>query len=110
MTHSVNADDGRQAKGCAVRQPSPKKSPFPMQGDDRFLPLLGYDNDLDLALLDVENGVGGVALREDILIFSIGRYRPSAIHGAQEGFHVESLFFLRLSHAALIFLFGWAIF
>jgi hypothetical protein len=37
------------------------------------------------------------------LIFSIARYRPSAIYGAQEGFHIESLFFLGLSHADLIF-------
>jgi hypothetical protein len=38
------------------------------------LPLLGNDGKFDLTLLDVENGVAGVSLREDDLILPIFCY------------------------------------
>ena len=36
-----------------------------------FLPLFGYDSDLDLAFLDVEHRIRRFALREDHFIFTI---------------------------------------
>ena len=39
-------------------------------GDDRFLALLGNDGDLRLAFLDVEDRVGGIALRENDLVLA----------------------------------------
>ena len=98
MTQSVIAATVAKRSGWPVRQPSPKKSPVPVEGDDRLLPQLGYDADLDLALLDVEDGIRRVPLREDLLILPIVRYCPSPVHGAEEGFHVERMrFLLRLS-------------
>ena len=54
-------------RACPARQPSPKNSSGSQDRDDRFLALLGDDGDLDLALLDVEDRIGGIALREDDL-------------------------------------------
>ena len=54
---------------------------------------------LDLALLDVEDGIRLVPLGEDFLIPAITRYRPCPIHGAEEGLHVERTCLLRLGHA-----------
>ena len=39
--------------------------------DDGFLAVFGQDRDLDLALLDEEHRVGGVALAEYLLVFGI---------------------------------------
>jgi hypothetical protein len=43
--------------------------------DDRFLALIGYDDDLDPAFLDVKNRIRDVALGENDLILSVFRYR-----------------------------------
>ena len=50
-------------------------------GDDPLLALLGDDRQLDLALLDVEDAVGGISLPEDALVrldisWWIGRRQP----------------------------------
>ena len=42
--------------------------------DDRLFPLPGNDSDFELALLDVEHGVRGIALLEDSLILAILGY------------------------------------
>jgi hypothetical protein len=42
-----------------------------VEGDDCFLARLGDDADLDLALLNVKDGIRWVALREDFLILAI---------------------------------------
>ena len=43
----------------------------PHDCDDGFLPLLGKDNNFDLAVADVKDGIRGISLREDDLIPSI---------------------------------------
>jgi hypothetical protein len=47
----------------SVRQPSPKKSPLVMERDNRLLAPLGDDTDLDLAFLDVKDGIRWVPYR-----------------------------------------------
>jgi hypothetical protein len=46
--------------------------------------VLGYNLNLDLTLLDIEDGIRRVALRKDHLILAIRRYGPAAVHGVQE--------------------------
>ena len=43
--------------------------------DDRFLALLGYDDNLDPAFLNIENRVRDVSLGEDDLVLAIFQYR-----------------------------------
>jgi hypothetical protein len=50
-----------------------------VQGNDRFLPQLVYDGDLDLALLNVKDRIRRVALRVDFLLRLIRRYGPSPV-------------------------------
>jgi hypothetical protein len=40
-----------------------------VERDDRFFPLLGYDVNLDLALLNVEDGIRWLSLSKDIFGF-----------------------------------------
>jgi hypothetical protein len=94
--------DCRQAKPLADQTSLAKELPFSVQGNDCFLARFGYDVDLDLALLNVKDGIRPVALREDFLILAIGVYGPPAVRPAEEGIHVERLFFLfRPSHERL---------
>ena len=67
MTHSVTVTTVATRRGCPFRQLSPKKSPFPWSATTASFPLLGDDADLDLALLDVKDGIPRVSLREDLL-------------------------------------------
>ena len=46
-------------------------------GNHRFLALLGDDRELDLAFLDIEDGVGRVALQEDLVVLRMVGQRPS---------------------------------
>jgi hypothetical protein len=62
---------------------------FSVQRNDCFLTRVGYNADLDLALLDLKNGVRRVALREDLLVFAVGRNGPPAVGLAEEGIHIE---------------------
>jgi hypothetical protein len=71
-----------------------------VKGNNRLFALLGYDGDFDLALLDVEDGIRPVALREDPLLVAIIRYGPLAVHGAKEGLHVEWTLLFYFSHIA----------
>ena len=50
--------------GWPARQPSPKKSSAPRMRNDRFFALFGDDCELDLAVLDIKDGVGRVTLRK----------------------------------------------
>ena len=102
MTHSVTATAVAKRRGWPVRQPSPRKSPFPVEGNDGLFPLLGYDIDLHLALLDIEDGIRPLSLGEDFPVLAIARYGPSPIHGAEESIHAEGIFLL-LSHDLLPF-------
>jgi hypothetical protein len=42
-----------------------------VERDDRFLPLLGDNADLDLAFLDVKDGIPWVSLGEDLLVLTL---------------------------------------
>ena len=48
--------------------------PGRQNSDDRFLPLFGKDGEFDPAFLNVENRVGGFALRKNDLVFLEFRY------------------------------------
>jgi hypothetical protein len=41
------------------------------------------------AFLDVKNGVGGIALREDALLLGVIRYRPSAIDCGKKSLRIK---------------------
>jgi hypothetical protein len=41
------------------------------QRNHRFLALLGDDRELDFAFVDIENGVGRVALQEDLVVLRV---------------------------------------
>ena len=61
-----------------------QKFPAPQHGNDAFLAVLGYDRDLHLAFLDVEDRIGRVALQEDgfsRLVFPHASPRP---YGCEE--------------------------
>jgi hypothetical protein len=49
----------------------------PPNGDHRFLALLADNRELDLAGLNVEDGVGRIALRENPLVLLVFRQSPS---------------------------------
>jgi hypothetical protein len=92
MTHSVMAVT--VAKRLAGQASLAKEVLSSVQGNDCFLARFRPDADLDLAILNVKDSISAVALRENFLILAIGRNRPSAVHAAEEGIHVERLFFL----------------
>jgi hypothetical protein len=50
-----------------------------VEGNDGLFPLLGYDVDLDLALLDVKDGIRPLSLGEDALVLVVARYGPSTV-------------------------------
>jgi hypothetical protein len=53
--------------------------------DYRFLAVIGYYGELDLAFLNVENRVGDVALRKHVLILAKFQYRLArADHGVKD--------------------------
>ena len=52
----------------AGKAPLADKVSAPEHRDHRFLALLGHDRELDLALLDIENGIGGLALPVDRIL------------------------------------------
>ena len=54
--------------GCPIKHPSPTNSSDTQECDNGFLALLGYDSDFDLALLDIENRIGGITLRKNDLL------------------------------------------
>jgi hypothetical protein len=60
-----------------------------VERDDRLLASLGYDTDLDLPLPDIEDGIRGVSLREDLPILEVVRHVAAAIMGVEELFDVE---------------------
>jgi len=59
--------------------------------DDRFLALIGYDGQLDLALLNVEHLVGDITLLEYVLIFKEFKYRLSLFDFGERDFRFESI-------------------
>src|SRR5436190_1381909 len=66
--HALRGGDSRcHAQRLAGKTSLAKEITGAQHGEDRFLPLLGQDLQLDPALLDVEDRIGGVSLREDDL-------------------------------------------
>jgi hypothetical protein len=65
--------------------------PFIQNRDDRFLALIGYDGQLDLALLNVEHLVGDITLLEHVLIFKEIQYRLSLSDFGEKHFRIESI-------------------
>src|SRR5690242_10971451 len=61
----------------------------PEDCDDGFLPLLGNNRDLDLALLDVEDGICRIALCEDDPIFAKLALASSLAHFGKKYFRIK---------------------
>ena len=57
--------------------------------DDRLFPLPGNDSDFELALLDVEHRVRGIALLEDSLILAILGYGSALADLGEKGLGIE---------------------
>src|ERR1700722_17923691 len=57
--------------------------------DYRFLALLGYDSDLDVALLNIKNSIRHVSLLEDVLIFLKFQDRFACPYLGEKGFGIE---------------------
>ena len=58
-----------------------------------FLANLGYDRESNLALLDVEDGVSRVPLREDCLFLGKSHYFPASADRGKEFLRVEVALF-----------------
>jgi len=69
--------------------------------DYRFLALLGNDSELDLALLDVKNGVRDLSLGKDNLILPISRYRLAPTHLGEKYLGIKRGFNSLLQNAPL---------
>jgi hypothetical protein len=67
-----------------------RRSHQPKNGDYRFLALFGYNGELDLAGLNIEDGVGRIALRENPLVLSVICQSPSFADLGQKSFGIES--------------------
>jgi len=57
--------------------------------DNRFLALIGYDDDFDLAFLKIEDRIRGIALGEYGLILSVLRYRFPGPYLGEKHFGIE---------------------
>lgn len=80
---------GRDAQCLPVEATLSKKLTHAQNGKDCFLAFLGYDNQFDVALLDVERRVGDVALRKDVLTgaeFQVCLARP---HSGEKNLGIE---------------------
>jgi hypothetical protein len=53
--------------------------------------LFGYYSKLDLAFVDIEDGVGRVALQKDGVVLRIIGQRPAFAGSGQEDFRIELL-------------------
>jgi hypothetical protein len=75
-----------------ARHPSPKKSPTPKWQPP--LPyVLGDDGKLEITFLDMQHGIGWVALREDLVVLRIGRECASFASGGEKTIGIEGLLF-----------------
>jgi len=79
----------RQAQWLARQTALANEIPLPMDCDNGFLPLFGDNADLDLALLNVKDRIGGVALGKNDLAFLIDRYRLAVPHFGEKGFRIK---------------------
>src|SRR3981189_2619479 len=81
--------DGRDPTCLSGQAPLTAELPCSKNCDDRLLPLVGNDGNLDLALLDIEDGIRGIALREDNLILAILGYGSSLADFGEKGLGIE---------------------
>src|SRR6266536_5387670 len=70
ISHSIIAVTVAMRSVCPTKHPSPK-NPRSKDRNDCFFPLLGNNGYFDLALLDVENSIRRLSLREDSLILLV---------------------------------------
>ena len=76
----------------AVETPFAKELPGLHNSDDRFLTLIGYDDDFDLAVLYVEDPIRDIALGENDLILAISRYRFPGPYLGEKNLGIEPFF------------------
>jgi hypothetical protein len=88
IVQSVTATADARRSGCPIRHPSPKKSPAPRMATTASLPCR-RDQDLDLALLDVEHRIGGRALLKNDPIRLEGGNASTAIKRGEKHVWVE---------------------
>src|ERR1700674_4833852 len=81
--------DSRQAPWLAGQAALAEKIRLPVDCDDCVPALVRDDRDLDLAGLNVKDGIRQVSLREDALILSIFRYGPPLAHGGEKRLDIE---------------------
>jgi hypothetical protein len=70
--------------------------------NDRFLALLGNDGDFRLAFLDVEDRVGGIALRENDLVLAEPVNAAPLADLGEKGFRIECRPAFRRDDTALL--------
>src|ERR1700683_2946291 len=89
ITHSVMAETVARRSGSPVKHPSPKKSPVPRSATTASFPCSETTVFLDLAALNVENGIRRFALRVDNLTLPIIDNGSSAVHFRQKHLGIE---------------------
>ena len=80
---------GRQAKRLADQAALAEEVARPQDADHRLLALLGGDDDLDLALADVEHRVGHSGLPEDHFLAAQVRHGVPVIDGGEKRLGIE---------------------
>lgn len=70
-----------------------EKIAFSQYSNRRFLAIAGYDSKLDFALLDIEDRVGGVTLRENSLLLREVQSFPTVTDRREESMRIESSLF-----------------
>src|ERR1700730_15013091 len=80
---------GRQAQRLADQAALAEEVARPEDRHHRFLALLGRDHDLDLALLDVEDGVGRTGLQEDDIALAILGDGAAVVHRGEKRLRIE---------------------
>src|ERR1022692_2326538 len=93
-SQSVIAIADPMRRGCPARPPSPQKSPGFSMGYRSFLAFFRDDGESHLALLDVEDCVSRVPLREDCLFPGNQHNFPTPTDGGKEPLRVEIAFLL----------------
>jgi hypothetical protein len=84
-----HGSDGRYALRLASKAGFTEELVRIEYGDDSFLSLLGYDSDLDLASLDVEDRICRITLREYDLILAVRRNASAFADLGEKGLWIE---------------------
>src|SRR3990172_1663460 len=79
----------RHAKGLTGQTAFAKEVVWPQHRDDRLFPLSGQHRQLDLALEDVEYGIGGISLREHLLLLAELHNGSSVSASCEESLEIE---------------------